>query len=101
LYEDYIPKTYKIKMEEKEEEFLQLRQFHDDEDFEAHIGRLNPYMGFSHTRSSKLYRTLELYWKTKTLVFMGLLPKEKYFRKMKNRHKALEIQTAYVLEVIT
>jgi hypothetical protein len=57
---------------------------------------LIPYLGFSWIRNPKFYRTLELYWQTKTLVSLGMLPKDQDFRQLKSRQKALEIQTTYV-----
>jgi hypothetical protein len=52
-------------------------------------------------RNSKFYRTLELYWHTKTMVAIGMLPKEQDFCQLKSRQEALEIQNAYLTEVVT
>ena len=79
FYKEYVPEVDKVKMNDLEEEVRLLKEFHDEEEVEAQIGSLIPDMGFSRTRNSKFYRTLELYWKTKTLVAMGMLPKEKNF----------------------
>jgi hypothetical protein len=99
-YAEYVLDVDKGKMAELEEDVQQLREFQDDEEIEAQIGDLIMDFGCSHSRNSKFFQTLELYWQTKTLVALGMLPKEQDFRQLKARQEALEIQTAYVVEVV-
>jgi hypothetical protein len=79
FYEDYVPEVDKAIMIELEEEVHQIREFHDDDEVEAQVGSFILDLGCTRTRNSKFYRTLELYWHTKTMVAMGMLPKEKDF----------------------
>jgi hypothetical protein len=101
LYEESVPEEDKAKMAELEEEVRQIRQFQEDEEVEAQLGGFIPDLGCTKSRNSKFFRTLELYWHTKTLVAIGMLPKEQDFRQLKSRQEALEIQCAYVSEVVT
>jgi hypothetical protein len=101
LYEEIVPEADKVKMVQLEEEVRVTRQFQDDEDVEALLGGLIPDLGCTQSRNSKFFQTLELYWHTKTLVALGMLPKEQDFHQLKRRHEALEIQCAYVAEVVT
>jgi hypothetical protein len=101
FYEDYVPEADKAKMTELEEEVCQIKEFHDDEEVEAQVGSFIPDLGCTQTRNLKFYITLELYWHTKTMVAMGMLPKEQDLYQLKSRQEALEIQNAYVSEVVT
>jgi hypothetical protein len=100
FYEDYVPEPDKAKMIKLEEEVRQIRYFHDGDEVEAQVGSFIPDLGCTRTRNSNFYKTLELYWHTKTMVAMGMLPEEQDFHQLKSRKEALEIQNAYVYEVI-
>jgi len=88
---EYVLKKDKVKMNELEEEVHLLKEFHDDEEVEAQVSILIPYLGSFRIHNSNFFRNLEFYWHTKTMVAMGKLPKEKDFRQLKNRKEALEI----------
>jgi hypothetical protein len=66
-----------------EEEVKLVREFKEDEEVEHQVGGIIPDLGCTRTRNSKFYRTLELYWHTKMMVALGMLPKEQDFRQLK------------------
>jgi hypothetical protein len=78
-----------------------VREFKDDEDVEHQVGGLIPDLGCTRSRNSKFFHTLELYWHTKTMVALGMLPKDEDFRQLKHRMETLEAQNAYLLDVVT
>jgi hypothetical protein len=96
FYEDYVPEEDKARMTDWRMKFHQIREFHDDEEVEAQVGSFIPDLGCTRTHNSKFYRTLELYWHTKTMVAMGMLPKEQDFQQLKSIQEALEVQNAYL-----
>jgi hypothetical protein len=101
LYEESVPEENKAKMPELEDEARQMRWFKEDEEVEEQLGSFIPNLGCTRSRNSIFFQTLELYWHTKTLVAIGILPKEQDFRHLKSKQEALEIQCDYVSEVVT
>jgi hypothetical protein len=56
-----------------------VREFKEDEEVEHQVGGIILDLGCTRTRNSKFYRTLELYWHTKTMVALGMFPKDEGF----------------------
>jgi hypothetical protein len=73
-----------------------VRDFKENDEVEVEVGGIVPDVGFTHSTNSIFFRTLELYWHTKTLVALGMLPKDEDFGNIKSRMEALEIQNAYI-----
>jgi hypothetical protein len=79
-------------MKDLENEVFQIKEFQEDEDVEVQVEGFILDMGCDRTKNSNLYHTLELYWHTKIMVVMGMLPKEKDFFHLKRRHESLDIK---------
>jgi hypothetical protein len=101
FYEEFVPEEDKATMSALEAEVRLVREFKDDGEVEYQVGGLIPDLGCTRTRNSKFFRTLELYWHTKTMVALGMLPKDEDFRQLKRRMETLEAQNAYLMEVVT
>jgi len=68
---------------------------------EDQFGGLILNLGCNRARNSIFFHTLELYWHTKTMVDLGMFPKDEDFRQLKGRMEALEIQNEFIMEVLT
>jgi hypothetical protein len=80
FYADFVPEKEKSTMKVLEEEVRLTLEFKDDEKVEFQLGCLIHDLGRTRTRNFKLFCTLELYWHTKSMVALGILPKEEDFR---------------------
>jgi len=57
-----------------------IREFKEDEEMEFQVGGIiHDDLGCTRTKKSKFLYTLEIYWHTKTMVALGMLPKEEDF----------------------
>lgn len=88
-------------MQTLEEEASLIREFKEANEVDEEAGGLVPGLGCTRTRNSIFFRTVELYWHTKTLVALGLLPKVEDFKQLKGHIEALEIQNAYIMEILS
>jgi hypothetical protein len=84
FYEDFVPKEDKAKMQELEAKVRQIREFKEDEEVEFHVGVCIPDLGCTRTKNLKFYRTLEIYWHTKTMETIGMLPNSQGLSPAKN-----------------
>jgi hypothetical protein len=64
------------------------------------VGDIIPNLGCTQTRESKFYRTLELYWHTKTMVAQGMLPKDQDYQYLNNL-EALEDQNILLITMVS
>jgi hypothetical protein len=78
-------------MDALEKETRLVKDFKDVDKVKVEVGDIVPDVGCTQSKNSIFFRTVELYWNTKTLVALGLLPKDEDFRKLKSRMEALEI----------
>lgn len=65
------------------------RKFKEDVEVDFQVGGLIPELGCSRTKNSKIFHTLELYWHTKMMVALGMLPKHEDFCQLKSKMKML------------
>jgi hypothetical protein len=103
FYAYFFPEEDKVTMQGLEEEVFLTREFKDDEEVEFQVWGLIPNLdlGCTRTMNSKFFRTLELYWHMKTMVALGMIPKEEGVCHLKGRLKALETQNACIIKVVT
>jgi hypothetical protein len=77
-----------------------VMKFKDDEEIEQQVGGLISDLSCTRTHSSKFFYTLELYWHIKTMVALGMFPKDEYSPKLKHRVETLEEKKAYLLSMV-
>ena len=80
---DFIPATEKLTMQNLEDEVRLVHEFKEDEEVEDQIGDLIQGLGCTRTKNFIFFHTLELYWCTKTMVALGMLPKDGDFKQLK------------------
>jgi hypothetical protein len=90
FYHQFVSPDDKSTMSTLEEEVRMNRTYKENKEVEEQVGDIIPNLGSTKTRNSKFYRTLELYWHTKTMVALGMLPKDQDFRQLKQRMETLE-----------
>jgi hypothetical protein len=76
FYHDFLPKEDQATIPALEVEVKLVREFKEDEEVEQYVGGIISYLGCTRTHNSKIFKTLELYWHTKTMVALGILPKD-------------------------
>jgi len=57
-----------------------VHDFKEADEVEAEVCGIVPKVGCTCSKKSIFFRKIELYWHTKTLVPLGLLPKDEDFR---------------------
>jgi hypothetical protein len=57
---------------------------------EEQVGGIILDLGYTRTKNSTFFRTLDLYWHTNTMVALGMFPKDQHFRQLKQRMESLE-----------
>jgi len=68
-----------------------VHEFKEVDEVDKEVGGIIPYVGCTRSKNSFYFWMIELYWHIKTLVALGLLPKDEEFRQIKGRMEDLEI----------
>jgi len=89
FYSNTVPKAAKASMQELEEEVQLVQKFKEVEKVENEVGGLIPDLGCTKIRNSIFFCTIELYQHTKSLVSLGLFPKDEDFKQLKGCMEAL------------
>jgi hypothetical protein len=101
FYSDTVLDEAKSAMQALEGKLHIVREFKEVDEVEEEVGGLILDMGCTRTKNSIFFCTIELYWHTKTLVALGLFPKDEDFRQLKGCMEALEIQNTYIMEILS
>jgi hypothetical protein len=96
FYHQFVPPDDKATMPALEEVRM-VWAYKEDEEVEEQVSGIITDLGCTRTRNSKFYRTLKLYWHTKTMVALGMLPKDQDFRQLKQRMESLEEQNSLLM----
>jgi len=76
FYQEFVVPEDKVTMSILKEEVRMVWAYKGDEEVEEKMGGIIPYLGCTRTGNLKNCRTLELYWHTKTMVALGMLPND-------------------------
>jgi hypothetical protein len=96
-----VPAEDKATMSALEVEVCLACEFKEDVEVDFQVGGVILELGCSRTKNSKFFHTLELYWHVKTMVALGMLPKDEDFFQLKSIMEMLESQNEYLLKVVT
>jgi len=88
FYHDFVgPEDDQATMATLESKVKLVKEFKDDEEVEQQVGGIISDLGCTRTHKSKFYRTLELYWHTKKMVALEMLPKDEDLLPTKASHR--------------
>jgi hypothetical protein len=78
-YGHFVPKEDKVVMSTLEAKVCLAHEFKEDVEVNFQVGGVIRELGCSRTKNPKFFHTPKLYWHVKTMVALGMLPKDEDF----------------------
>jgi len=90
----------KATMSNIEEELRMVQDYKEENEVEEHVGGIILDLSCPRNMNYKFYRNMELYWNTKAMVAMGMLPKDHDFRQLKKSMESLEEKNKFLMMMV-